>query len=246
MKRNIRVTVWNEFRHEQRDEEVRKIYPDGIHRAIGSGLLEFGGFDVSYAWLDKDDEHGLSEDLLQNTDVLIWWGHNAHCEVKDEIVERVHKYVLEGMGLIVLHSGHYSKIFRRLMGTSCSLTWREDGEKERVWTVAGAHPIAQGLPDCFELPHTEMYGERFDIPNPDDTVFISWYEGGEVFRSGVTFERGYGRIFYFSPGHETFPIYYDRNIRMVICNAANWAAPRLRRTLDCPCVKAREEIKTRL
>ncbi len=245
MEKKIRVTVWNEFRHEIKHEHVKAVYPDGLHKAIGEGLLAAGGFEVNYAWLDKDAEHGLSEEVLQNTDVLTWWGHCAHHEVKDEIVDRVQKHVQQGMGLVVLHSGHFSKIFKRMMGTTCSLKWREAAEKERIWTVESAHPIAQGLPEHFELPHTEMYGERFDIPTPKDVVFISWYEGGEVFRSGVTFERGYGRIFYFAPGHETFPIYRDENVRKVIANGVRWAAPRIRREITCPNVKALEEIKSK-
>ena len=245
MSGKIRVTVWNEFRHEIRNERVKAVYPDGMHTVIGEGLLETGDFEVKYAWLDKDPEHGLSEEVLQNTDVLVWWGHMAHADVKDEIVDRVQKHILQGMGLIVLHSGHFSKIFRRMLGTTCSLKWREVAEKERIWTVEPAHPIAQGLPEHFELPHTEMYGERFDIPTPKDVVFITWYEGGEVFRSGVTFERGYGRIFYFAPGHETFPIFRDANIRRVIANAARWAAPRIRREITCPSVPALEEIRTK-
>ena len=245
MDRKIRVTVWNEYRHELNMEKIRAIYPQGMHQAIGEGLLANGDFEVRYAWLDKDADHGLSEEVLGATDVLIWWGHCAHAEVRDEIVDRVQKHILEGMGLIVLHSGHFSKIFRRMLGTTCSLKWREVGEKERIWTVESAHPIAQGLPEHFELPHTEMYGERFDIPTPKDVVFITWYEGGEVFRSGVTFERGYGRIFYFAPGHESFPIFYDANIRKVIANAARWAAPRIRKALICPKVDALEEIKSR-
>ncbi len=246
MKTKIRVTVWNEFRHEIRNEKIRAVYPEGMHAAIGEGLLKEGAFEVKYAWLDKDVEHGLSEEVLADTDVLMWWGHMAHGEVKDEIVDRVQKHVQQGMGLIVLHSGHFSKIFRRMLGTTCSLKWREVNEKERIWTIEPSHPIAAGLPEHFEIPHTEMYGERFDIPKPEDVVFITWYEGGEVFRSGVTFERGYGRIFYFAPGHETFPIYYDENIRRVLCNAAKWAAPRIVRAIDCPCVKPLEEIKSRL
>lgn len=245
MEKKIRVTVWNEFRHEIKHEKVKAVYPNGLHTVIGEGLLAAGGFEVNYAWLDKDAEHGLSEEVLQNTDVLIWWGHCAHHEVKDEIVDRVQKHVQQGMGLVVLHSGHFSKIFKRMMGTTCSLKWREAAEKERIWTVESAHPIAAGLPEHFELPHTEMYGERFDIPTPKDVVFISWYEGGEVFRSGVTFERGYGRIFYFAPGHETFPIYRDENVRKVIANGVRWAAPRIRKEIICPHVDALEEIRSK-
>jgi trehalose utilization protein len=232
----IRVTVWNEFRHEKKDADVKAVYPDGIHGAIAKGLSASKDLSVSTATLDEP-EHGLSEKALASTDVLTWWGHMAHGDVTDEIVARVQKRVLEGMGLIVLHSGHYSKIFRALMGTNCSLKWREAGEKERLWVVERAHPIAAGLGEFFELPHTEMYGERFDIPAPDELVFISWFEGGEVFRSGCCWQRGHGRVFYFRPGHETFPIYYDENVVKVLTNAVRWAAPRIQLPDSCPNAK---------
>jgi trehalose utilization protein len=221
---SIRVTVWNEFRQEHTDAPVAAIYPDGIHGAIADGLRASGsGFEVRTATLDEP-EHGLTEAVLAETDVLTWWGHVAHEEVSDEVVDRVQQRVLEGMGLIVLHSGHFSRIFKRLMGTSCDLKWREDGRRERLWVVDPSHPIAAGLDETFVLPEEEMYGEHFDIPAPDGLVFISWFEGGEVFRSGATFSRGRGRIFYFRPGHETHPTYFDANIRLVIASAVRWAA----------------------
>lgn len=219
----VRVTIWNEFRHEKKHEAVKKLYPDGMHKVIGDALMEAGGFEVKLAALD-DPEHGLTKEVLDNTDTLIWWGHCSHGEVKDEIVDRVQQRVLAGMGLIVLHSGHYSKIFRRMMGTNCSLKWREIAEKERLWNVAPSHPITAGIGDYFELANTEMYGERFDIPEPDKLIFISWFEGGEVFRSGCVWERGNGRVFYFRPGHETYPIYYNKDVRRVIANASRWCA----------------------
>jgi len=221
--RTIRVTVWNEYIHEKKDTKVAEIYPKGMHTVIAEFLRE-EGFEVRTATLEEKD-HGLTEEVLNNTDVLIWWGHLAHEKVSDEVVDRVYRRVLEGMGLIVLHSAHYSKIFKRLMGTTCSLKWREAGEKERIWVVAPWHPIAQGLGDYFELEHEEMYGEPFDIPPPDELVFISWFKGGEVFRSGCCFYRGMGKIFYFRPGHETYPTYYDKNVQRVIINAVRWAAP---------------------
>ena len=224
MEKAIRVTVWNEYRHEREDAEVRRIYPEGIHGALASYLRTLPGLAVRTATLDEP-EHGLSEGVLADTDVLLWWGHRAHDQVRDEVVERVQQRVWAGMGLIALHSAHYSKVFRRLMGTSCALRWREIGEKERVWLVEPGHPIAAGLPEHFELPHSEMYGERFDIPQPDALVFISWYAGGEVFRSGCCFQRGRGKIFYFSPGHESFPIYHQAEVLRVIGNAIRWAAP---------------------
>lgn len=220
----IRVTVWNEYRHEQKSAEIRKLYPEGIHGALAAYLRTLPGITVRTATLDEP-EHGLTEEVLANTDVLTWWGHMAHGEVCDEIVERVQARVLAGMGLIVLHSGHFSKIFKRLMGSTCNLKWREIGEKERIWIVEPGHPIAAGLPEYFEIPHTEMYGERFDIPQPDTLVFISWFAGGEVFRSGCCFHRGNGKIFYFRPGHESLPIYYQAEVLKVIGNAVRWAAP---------------------
>jgi trehalose utilization protein len=224
MAKKIRVTVWSEFRHEKESPAIAKIYPEGIHGAIAAGLKTDPQFEVRTATLDEP-EHGLTQKALADTDVLTWWGHMAHDEVKDEIITRVQQRIIEGMGLIVLHSGHYSKMFKRMMGTSCALRWREADEKERLWVVEPGHPIVDGLPPYFELPREEMYGERFDIPNPDAVVFIGWFAGGNVFRSGCTFTRGKGRIFYFQPGHETYPIYFDANVRKVIANAARWAAP---------------------
>lgn len=222
MERKIRVTIWNEFIHEIEYPHIAELYPEGIHTVLKQCFKE----DVFETWIAtlNQDKNGLTDELLKETDVLIWWGHMAHDDVLDETVERVYKRVLSGMGLIVLHSGAQSRIFRRLMGTSCDLKWREAGEKERVWVIEPGHPIAAGLPENFEIPHSEMYGERFDIPKPDSLVFISWYAGGEVFRSGCCYQRGLGRIFYFSPGHEEYPIYYQKEIQTVIRNAAAWAA----------------------
>jgi len=220
----IRVTVWGENVHDRRDDKVRAVYPDGMHEAIAAGLREQLGADVVVrtATLDQPD-HGLSDDALPTTDVLMWWGHTAHEQVSDEVVEKVRQRVLNGMGLLVLHSAHYSKIFKRLMGTSCSLRWREAGEREVVWTVNPGHPIAAGVPAPFIVPQQEMYGEYFDIPQPDELIFISSYSGGEVFRSGCAFTRGWGKIFYFSPGHETYPVYFQPEIRRVIANGVRWA-----------------------
>ncbi len=241
MAEKIRVTVWNEFRHELEDDAVKVVYPNGIHEVIAEALSAKADMEVRTATLDEA-EHGLSDAVLGNTDVLTWWGHMAHDEVKDAIVEKVHRRVLEGMGLIVLHSGHYSKLFRKVLGTNCSLRWREVGEKERLWNLEPGHPITKGIGDYFELPHTEMYGERFDVPTPDKLIFVSWFEGGEVFRSGCCWERGHGRIFYFRPGHETFPIFYDENVQRVIANGVRWARARVRIPEECPCVEALEEI----
>lgn len=220
----IRVTVWNEYRHEKEDESIAAIYPDGIHGAIAAGLSSRGDFSLRVASLDEP-ENGLSDDILADTDVLIWWGHKAHAAVEDATVDRVQARVLDGMGLIVLHSGHYSKIFKRLMGTSCSLKWRVGGDKERLWVVDPAHPIAAGVGEYIEIADEEMYGEHFDIPEPDALVFVSWFTGGEIFRSGCCYHRGSGKIFYFRPGHETFPTYYNTDVLNVIANGVRWTAP---------------------
>lgn len=220
----IKVTVWNEFRHEKESEEVKEIYPNGMHNAIKEFLQTEEELCVTTATLDEPD-HGLSDEVLENTDVLLWWGHCSHEIVKDEIVEKVQQRVLRGMGLIVLHSGHHSKIFKKLMGTTCNLKWREIGEKERLFTVSPGHPIAKGLPESFVLEHAEMYSEFFDIPEPDTLVFIGWFKGGNVFRSGCCYNRGYGKIFYFQPGHESYPTYYNKNIQRVLTNAVYWAKP---------------------
>ncbi len=233
-----RVTVWNEGRHEKTHEAVRKVYPDGIHNVLAKALRDRGLTDVRTATLDEP-EHGLTDAVLENTDVMLWWGHMAHHHVQDEIVDKVHKRVLAGMGLIVLHSGHYSKIFRKLMGTTCSLKWREIGERERLWNVNPAHPITQGLGEQIVIPHEEMYGEFFDIPTPDELIFISWFQGGEVFRSGCCYNRGAGKVFYFRPGHETLPTYYQPEVQQVIYNAVLWAAPvaSFKVTGDAPNIK---------
>ncbi|KMK78122.1 ThuA domain-containing protein [Alkalihalobacillus pseudalcaliphilus] len=238
----VNVTIWNEFRHEKQHDAVKEVYPDGIHHTIASFLQD--DFEVKTATLDEP-EHGLTDEVLESTDVLIWWGHMAHEEVKDEVVEKVKKRVLEGMGLIVLHSGHFSKIFKTLMGTSCDLKWREADEKERIWVVNPSHPIVEGIGEYIELEKEEMYGEHFDIPTPDELVLVSWFEGGEVFRSGCTYSRGNGKIFYFRPGHETYPTYYNESIQRVIKNGVKWAAPTKREYPVYGNAKPLEEIKSK-
>lgn len=238
---SVRVTVWNEYIHEKEDEDVKKLYPDGMHQVIATILNSQADITAQTATLEEP-EHGLTESVLAETDVLTWWGHLAHEDVEDAVVDRVQRRVLEGMGLICLHSAHYSKIFRRLLGTNCSLKWREIGEKERLWNLEPGHPITEGIGEYFEIPVSEMYGERFDIPNPDKLIFVSWFEGGEVFRSGCCWERGHGRIFYFSPGHETFPIYHNKDVQRIITNAVYWARPRVLIKDSCPMAEPLETI----
>lgn len=238
----IRVTVWNEGRHEKTDESIAKLYPEGIHGAIAGYLRKDDGMEVRTATLDEP-ENGLPDEILNNTDVLIWWGHQVHGEVKDEIAEKIYSNVLRGMGFIALHSSHIAKPFVRLMGTSCTLKYRHIGEKERIWVIEPAHPIAEGIGEYFELEQEEMYGERFDIPAPDTLVFAGWFQGGELFRSGCCYNRGYGKVFYFQPGHEEYPIYYNQNVLRIISNAVKWARPVKRiDSLICPKVPPLERI----
>jgi len=218
----IRATVWNENVHERENATVREIYPGGIHGTIAGMLNAAGGIEARTATLEQP-EHGLTDDVLDATDVMLWWGHAAHGDVEDRIAQKVVERVWAGMGLIVLHSGHFAKPFKRLMGTPCNLTWREAGERERLWVTAPNHPIVAGIGPSIELENEEMYGEPFGIPEPEQTIFVSWFQGGEVFRSGATWTRGAGRVFYFRPGHETYPTYHDANVQTVIANAVRWA-----------------------
>ena len=240
----IRALVWGENVHEQKNEFVAQNYPKGMHGQIAALLAEDKNIVASTATL-QEPEHGCTEARLNETDVLLWWGHAAHDKVDDAIVERVAKRVWEGMGLIVLHSGHFSKIFKRLMGAPCALHWREAGERERLWVVNPGHPIARGLPRYFELENEEMYGEPFSVPEPLETVFVSWFQGGEVFRSGLTYRRGAGNIFYFRPGHETYPTYHDKTVGKVLRNAVNWAynAERHAELLSAPNTPADKAIE---
>jgi len=232
----IRTLVWGENVHERNNKIVAGIYPQGMHGTIAEALNSDKGITATTVTL-QDPEHGLTNKKLAETDVLVWWGHAAHGEVKDEIVERVAERVWSGMGLIVLHSGHFAKIFKRLMGTPCNLTWREAGERERLWVTNPRHPIAAGLPPYFELEYEEMYGEPFGVPEPLETVFVSWFQGGEVFRSGLTYRRGAGNVFYFRPGHETYPTYHDKTVGQVLRNAVKWAynpQPAIAKPTDAP------------
>ena len=229
----IRITVWNEYKHEREYENIRKIYPDGIHGCIASFLKNEEDFEVKTATFDMP-EHGLTEDVLQETDVLIIWSHALQNEFSDTVAERVQRHVLGGMGLIALHSAHFSKIMKRLLGTSMTLKWRH-GDREKLWCTTPSHPIAKDVPEMIELPQEEMYGEFFDIPKPDDVVFTGWFSGGEVFRSGCTFLRGMGKIFYFQPGHEEYPIYFKPEIQQIIINAVRFCAPLTegRKKMEC-------------
>lgn len=232
----IKVTIYNEFVHEREEEPIKAVYPGGIHMALKEALESR---EISVRTLTLDDiKDGLSEEILEDTDVFIWWGHLAHNLVPDEVALSVQQAVLKGMGMIFLHSAHHSKPFKLLMGTPCNLTWREDGDRELVWVCNPAHPIARGIDRFIKLEHEETYGEPFSIPEPDELVFIGSFEGGEVFRAGCCYRRGNGKVFYFQPGHESFPTFKNPDVIKVIKNAVDWAKPNFRvAELDCPHVK---------
>lgn len=233
----IRVTVWNEFKHEREFEAIRSVYPEGIHGCIAGFLGKEEDIAVRTATFEEP-EHGLTEKVLEETDVLIFWSHALQEEFSDAVAERVQRHVQAGMGLIALHSAHFSKIMKRLLGTSMTLKWKHD-EQEKLWCILPSHPIAKGLPEMIEIPQEEMYGEFFDIPKPDDVIFAGWFSGGQLFRSGVTFTRGYGKIFYFQPGHEAYPVYHMPEIQRILVNAVRFCAPASaeRKILKCEAIK---------
>jgi trehalose utilization protein len=226
MDRKINVTIYNEFLHETTVKAVGDIYPRGIHGVIKEFLEKDSAIGTIRCATLADHQEKLSQAVLDDTDVMIWWGHMKHHEVDDGVVAAVTSRVLRGMGFIVLHSGHASKPFQRLLGTETPLLrWREAGEKARLWNISKNHPITQGLGETFVVPHDETSGEPFGIPEPDELIFISWFQGGEVFRSGCAWRRGEGKIFYLQNGHETFPVYHQKEIQLVITNAVKWACP---------------------
>lgn len=222
MSKQINVTIWNEFRHEKTDDKVKALYPDGIHAYLKEAL-GCDELNITLAALDDPDQ-GLPDDVLNNTDVLVWWAHMHHWEVSDELVKKIKERVFGGMGLILLHSAHYSKVIQEVVGMTGHLTWGDE-VKEVVWNVNPTHPIAAGVPTHFVLPKEEIYGEPFQIPEPDEQIFIGWYETGHVFRSGCTWRRGYGKVFYFQPGHESVPTFHNEIVQRIIKNAIFWAAP---------------------
>lgn len=244
----IRVLVWDE--HPPHVPPL--LYPNSINGAIAEGLMETGGgqFEAQTANLD-DPFQGLSYETLNQTDVLIWWGHIRHDEVHEDVIARlVFSTHQRGMGFIGLHSAHYSKAFRAVVEATGHLKggWRESHppEKEEITVCAPRHPIAEGVSD-FVLDREEMYGSPFDVPPPLCTVFQSYFPlGGEYFPSGLCWTVGRGktdgftsgpgsgigegfgicRAFYFRPGHESFPTYFDPNVRRILHNAVLWCAKR--------------------
>jgi trehalose utilization protein len=222
----IRVTVWSEGIDPNLEPKAVALYPNDINTYIASFLEGSHEFEVKVRSLSQP-ENGLSQEIIDNTDVLIWWSHLYDDEVDDNVVERVVNAVLNGMGFLILHASMGSKPAKRLLGESSNVgKYREIGEKERVWVVNRSHPVVEGMEkEYFEILKSEMYGEPYGMPTPDDTIFISWFEGGEVLRSGVSWHKGSGRIFFFAPGHEEFPVYYNKEVQKVITNIVRWLKP---------------------
>lgn len=222
--KKINVVIWNEFRHEKKKEAVKALYPDGLHATLRSYLAEDAELDITLAALDDPDQ-GLPDELLEKTDVLVWWGHVAHKEVDDALVDRIRTRVLIGkMGFIALHSAHKSKPFGAIVGTNGNLSWGRN-QKEIMWNLMPSHPIAAGIPEHFLLESEELYSEPFYIPQPDALVFGAWFEDGHILRAGACFLRGAGKVFYFQPGHETCKSFHNPYVLRIIRNAIHWAAP---------------------
>ena len=228
MENQIRVLVWSEF------TESNDVYPQGIHGEI-AGYLNTDPNIIARTTELADEDCGVGEKILGDTDVLFWWGHEKHELVDDDAVERVVRKVREeGMGFVSLHSSLTSKPFIALMGTSCKIgSFRVDGEMERVHVVAPHHPIADGVRD-FVITETEMYGEPFDVPNPKEVIFESVFQDNPLYSTttwrfcGCTWDVWDGRVFYFRPGHETYAIYRDENIQRILLNASYWAAKKIK------------------
>lgn len=218
------VVVWSE------GTAPKNVYPRDINTAIAEGLQTLAGWEVVTAGLGEPDQ-GLTEERLNQTDVLIWWGHQKHGEVSDSLVDRIERRVKEqGMGFISLHSSHFAKPYKRLMGTRCS--WRDykaDGTSARITVKLPDHPIARGVRD-FDLPKIEFYGEPFAVPTPEavplDGVYTRPNGTTEPCRMGLCWTVGKGRVFYFVPGHETYDDFFRPEVRQIIRNAVEWAAPR--------------------
>lgn len=215
---SIHAAVWSE------ETAPQDVYPNDVNSTIAEHLNEHADIVAKAVSIDHA-EQGVSTELLDWCDVLLWWGHLRHDDVSDTTVDRVERYVRErGVGYIGLHSGHYARPFKRLIGTSGDLgSVRDEGETEQIEVVSPSHPIAAGIND-FSLPQVEMFGEPYDIPEPDDVIFESNFANGGEFRSGVTFTFGAGRGFYFRPGHEEYRIYHDLTVRTILANATRWAA----------------------
>lgn len=216
----MRVVVWSEG--EVHGHEATG-YPEGMPAAIADAVRGIPEAQVEIASIDDADQ-GVPDERLRQADVLLWWSHMRHEDLLSATVDRVVSAVEHGLGLVALHSAISSPVFRRLVGTTGGFGGWRHGDREVLWTVDPSHPICRGVEFPVVMPQQEMYSEPANLPTPDELVFISSFSGGEVFRSGITYRRGVGRIFYFSPGHEEYPVFLHPGVRGILANATSWAA----------------------
>ncbi len=238
--------VWDE----NKKSVPTEVYPSNIRGAIADALNVSEVVNIVAATACLDDDHqGITADVLRNIDVLIWWGHARHDEVTDETAELVRSAVHnDGLGFLPLHSAHYSKPFKAVLSANGHLKggWRENdnpADTEEITVAAPKHPIAEGIVG-FTIDQEEMYGAPFDVPPYQVVVFQSYFPtGGEYFPSfattvgkgidpafasgsgnGANQGEGAGRVFYFRPGHETFPTYHLPVVQKILRNAVLWLA----------------------
>lgn len=273
--KRVRVVVWDE-----RQPSQKEAYENFLGNAIADFLRGEDGLAVQSVTID-DPEQGISQAVLDNCDVLIWWGHKRQSEILPEAGKRIVERISSGkLHLIALHSAHWSTPFveamneitrRRTVATGtaksdityvpppkqytvprydtrltpftiarkfpdgrqnlevhlpycCFPAYRNDGKPSHVKILQKGHPITKGIPHEFQISRTEMYDEPFHVPEPDDVILEERWATGEWFRSGMLWRLGKGIVFYFRPGHETFPVYKEQFPLKILSNAVRWAA----------------------
>lgn len=221
-KKTRKVLVWSE------GTAPKNVYPNDINAAIAEGLKPLKGWEVQAVSINDPDQ-GLPDDLLNSASALIWWGHQRHGDVKDELVAKIKTRVTEeGMGFIATHSAHYSKALKAILGTPCGWSYyTDDGAKLDMVVKAPTHPICKGVKD-FTIPHTERYGDPFQCPTPETVLFDGIYtmkdDKTEHCLQGFTWTIGKGRVMYFQPGHEGYPIYFMPEVQQIFRNGVQWVA----------------------
>ena len=273
--RPVHVVVWDEQQPEQ-----KAAYDHFLGNAIAESLTRQPGLVVKSVRLDDPDQ-GLPPAVLDECDVLIWWGHLRHKDVSQETVTRVLDRIKAGkMDLIALHSAHWSRPFveamhsrsvfdavekladekivedrmelvvppeltapeprsdltpkltvklvdgkavARLVLPICAFpAYRADGKPSHASVLKPDHPAVSGVPARFDIAATEMYDEPFHVPEPDAVILEETWDGGERFRSLCVWKVGEGRVVYFRPGHEIYPVYKQAEPLKILANTARW------------------------
>ncbi len=270
----LKVVVWDE-----RQPAQKQAYENFLGNRIADHLKTLPGLSVQSVALD-DPAQGLSDEILGDCHVLIWWGHVRQAEVAPEVGIRIVDRIKQGkLALIALHSAHWSTPFIEAMNERsrqdlarlgppsastleipppkrntvpgdndrltpyvqtrkfpdgkvardlhlpicCFPAYRNDGKPSYLRVLKPEHPIVQGVPASgFTIPHEEMYNEPFHVPEPDEVILEERWETGEWFRGGMLWTLGKGKVFYFRPGHETYPTYQQEYPLMIVANAVNW------------------------